>query len=58
MTFKRWSLAIALSLPLCSLVAGMTGCGEAPANAPPAAEMTPEETQSYEEQMRKTNGRG
>lgn len=57
MSLKRWSFAIALSLPLLSFLS-MTGCGEAPSDAPQAPEMTPEETQSYEEQMRKTGGRG
>lgn len=57
MSLKRWSLAIALTLPMISFLS-LTGCGEAPSNAPPPAEMTPEETESYEEQMRKTGGRG
>lgn len=57
MSYKRWSLAIALSLPLFSLL-GLTGCGDAPSNAPPAVEKTPEELKAYEEEMRKTNGRG
>jgi hypothetical protein len=57
MSLKRWSLAIALTLPTFSLL-GLTGCGETPSDVPPPAEMTPEQTESYEEQMRKTGGRG
>jgi hypothetical protein len=57
MSLQRWSLVIAVCLPLFSFLS-LAGCGEAPSDAPPPAEMTPEEAQSYEEQMRKTNGRG
>jgi hypothetical protein len=57
MSLKRWTLSFALFLPILGVVS-LTGCGDAPADVAPPADMTPEQTQDYEEQMRKTGGRG